>query len=242
MRRVAIVQARMTSSRLPGKILADVAGAPMLAQGLRRLRRARQLDAIVVATTVNASDDPVVELARAEHVECFRGDEADVLGRFAGAAATSGAELVVRVTGDCPLIDPDVVDDVVERATSTTDRCDYASNTIERTYPRGLDVEAFHRDVLDRMHRMAISEPAREHVTYFLHRERPDLFEIRQVTRADDASDLRWTVDPDDDLQLIRRMFDDLGASKASSEELIAAVRARPDLLALNRHVVQKAT
>jgi spore coat polysaccharide biosynthesis protein SpsF len=241
-RRVAIVQARMTSSRLPGKILADVAGVPMLAQELRRLSRARQLDAVVVATTVNASDDPVLELAKAERVGCFRGDEADVLGRFVGAAREAAADVVVRVTGDCPLIDPQIVDAVVERVTSNSDRCDYASNTIERTFPRGLDVEALHMDVLERLHRLARSQSAREHVTYFLHREHPELFEIRQITRDSDASALRWTVDTDEDLQLIRKLFDELGAADASSDELIAAVRARPDLLALNSHIAQKST
>jgi spore coat polysaccharide biosynthesis protein SpsF len=214
----------------------------MLAQELRRLSRARQIDAVVIATTVNASDDPVVELANAERVGCFRGDEFDVLGRFIGAAQQAAATVVVRVTGDCPLIDPAVVDAVVERVTDAGDRCDYASNTIERTYPRGLDVEAMHIDVLERMHRLAVSAPAREHVTYFLHRERPDLFEIRQVTRASDASDLRWTVDTDEDLELIRKLFDELRAADVSSDELIAAVRARPDLLELNRHITQKAT
>jgi spore coat polysaccharide biosynthesis protein SpsF len=240
-RRVAILQARMTSARLPGKVLVDLAGAPMLAQQLRRLARSRRLDAIVIATTTNTTDDPLVALAAAEGVEVFRGDEHDVLGRFAGAARAHAADVIVRVTGDCPLIDPDVVDQVIDRVLDAADPCDYASNTIVRTYPRGLDAEAFHRDVLERIARLARSEPAREHVTYFLHRERPDLFELRQVKRATDASDLRWTVDTDADLALIRALYTKLGASTASTDELIAALRARPDLVALNRDVVQKA-
>ncbi|CAN5918966.1 glycosyltransferase family protein [soil metagenome] len=242
MKRVAIVQARMTSQRLPGKILVDVAGKPMLSQELARLRRAKNLDAIVIATTTNASDDPVVDLARHEGVQSFRGDEHDVLGRFVGAAKASNADIVVRITGDCPLIDPEVVDRVIARACDVDDRCDYASNTIERTYPRGLDTEALHVDVLERIARLATSQPAREHVTYFLHRERPEKFEIRQVTRDGDATDLRWTVDTDDDLALIRRLFTEHDGANANCEQLIAAVRARPDLVALNDHVEQKKT
>lgn len=240
MRRVAILQARMTSTRLPGKILAELAGAPMLAQQLRRLARSRRLDAIVVATTTNGSDDPVVQLAAAEGVGAFRGDEANVLQRFLGAARAFDADLIVRVTGDCPLIDPEVVDRVIARATDDADPCDYASNTITRSYPRGLDVEAVHRDALERVARLARSELAREHVTYFIHRERPELFETRQVTRATDASDLRWTVDTDADLALIRAMFAELGADHASTDELIARLRGRPDLVALNSHVDQR--
>ncbi|MGE0395421.1 MAG: NTP transferase domain-containing protein [Kofleriaceae bacterium] len=242
MRRVAIVQARMTSERLPGKILLDVAGTPMLARQLRRLRRSVQLDAIVIATTTNATDDPVVTLASQESVEVFRGDEHDVLGRYLGAARAHDAGLIVRVTGDCPLIDPTVVDSVVEMATSSSDRCDYASNTIRRSFPRGLDVEALHRDVLERIGRLATSTPAREHVTYFLHRERPELFDVRQVVRSTDASDLRWTVDTADDLDLIRRMFEELDADTATTDELVERVRARPELSALNQHIEQKKT
>lgn len=240
MRRVAIVQARMTSSRLPGKILLDLAGRPMLAQQLGRLARSRTLDAVVIATTTNASDDPVVALAEAEGVGTFRGDEHDVLGRFVGAARAHAADVVVRVTGDCPLIDPEVIDRVVERVVDQADPCDYASNTIERSYPRGLDVEALHRDVLERIHRLASSEPAREHVTYFLHRERPELFVARQITGTADDSDLRWTVDTEQDLALIRALYEQLGAQAVSTDELIARLRARPDLIALNSGVEQK--
>lgn len=232
----------MTSERLPGKILLDVAGTPMLARQLRRLRRSVQLDAIVIATTTNATDDPVVTLASQESVEVFRGDEHDVLGRYLGAARAHDAGLIVRVTGDCPLIDPTVVDSVVEMATSSSDRCDYASNTIRRSFPRGLDVEALHRDVLERIGRLATSTPAREHVTYFLHRERPELFDVRQVVRSTDASDLRWTVDTADDLDLIRRMFEELDADTATTDELVERVRARPELSALNQHIEQKKT
>jgi spore coat polysaccharide biosynthesis protein SpsF len=240
-RTVAILQARMTSTRLPGKVLLDLGGVPLLVQELRRLHRSKRLDAIVIATTSNASDDPLVELAGRQGVEVYRGDEHDVLGRYRAAARAFAADVIVRVTGDCPLIDPVVLDAVIDRVVDRDDPCDYASNTIERTYPRGLDAEAFHRDTLERIARFARSAAAREHVTYFLHRERPELFETRQVKRASDASDLRWTVDTDEDLALMRKLFDELGAADASTDEVIERLRGRPDLVALNQHIKQKA-
>jgi spore coat polysaccharide biosynthesis protein SpsF len=239
-RRVGIVQARMTSTRLPGKVLALVCGRPMLAQQLRRLRASRNLDEIVVATTVNAIDDPVVEVASDEGVASYRGDEHDVLDRYLGAARASKAELVVRVTADCPLIDAEVTDLVV--AAACEPGCDYASNVIRRTFPRGLDVEAFHVDVLERLARLAKSVPAREHVTYFLHRERPDLFLVRGVTDDEDHSDLRWTVDTDADLRLVRSVYDlaGLGERQVPYRELVRLVRSHPELVAMNADVVQK--
>lgn len=234
----------MTSSRLPGKILIDVAGRPMLSQQLRRLAACRSIDEIVIATTTNGTDDPVVELARREGVRWFRGGEHDVLDRYVGAARAAAADLVVRVTADCPLIDPNVTALVIDRACDATRRCDYASNTLERTYPRGLDTEAFHRDVLERCSRMASSAPAREHVTWYMHRERPDLFVSASIVDTDNNSDLRWTVDTEDDLALIRAIYDAGGLAEEIKPypAILELVRRRPALMALNAHVVQKST
>jgi spore coat polysaccharide biosynthesis protein SpsF len=240
MRRVAIIQARMTSTRLPGKILMEVAGKPMLVQQLDRLRACRRLDDIVIATTARPTDDPVVDLARQQGIASFRGDEDDVLSRYLGAARAAEAELVVRVTADCPLLDPEVTDRVIARATDDADPCDYASNTLRRTFPRGLDTEALHRDVLERVARLARSQPAREHVTYFVHQERPDLFERREVTDPTDHSDLRWTVDTPDDLDLIRRIFA-LADGFVPYPALVTMVRSDPELVRLNAHISQKA-
>lgn len=237
MRRVAIVQARMTSTRLPGKVLADVGGAPMLAQQLRRLRRARSLDEIVVATTVNATDDPVVRLADQEGVRWFRGSEADVLGRYVGAAREAGAEVVVRSTADCPLTEPAVIDAVVDALVAGADRLDYASNVIERSYPQGLDVEALFVDVLARVDRMGRSPGAREHVTQLILRERSELFAVHNVADGTDNSGLRWTVDTAADLQLVRTLYEelDLGSRVVGYRDVLAYVRARPALAALNQ-------
>jgi len=242
MRRVIVVQARMTSTRLPGKVLMDVAGRPMLAQQLRRLTRCRLADDIVVATTVNATDDPVVTVARAEGARWFRGSEGDVLDRYVGAARDAKADIVVRVTADCPLIDPDVSDRVIDALVSGPERWDYASNVVRRTFPQGLDTEALFADTLERVHRMARSASAREHVTPFIYRERPDLFLVHSVTDGEDNSDLRWTVDEPADLELVRRVYEGLrvGERAVGYRELLAHARAHPELSALNAAVVPR--
>lgn len=211
MRRIAIIQARMGSARLPGKVLADVAGRPMLAHQLTRLERCQRIDELVVATTTSPADDDIAMLAAGMGVRCVRGSEADVLGRYVEAARAAAADVVVRSTADCPLIDPEVVDAVVHSLVSHRDEVDYASNVVQRTFPHGLDVEAFFVDVLWRMNRLGSSAGAREHVTQFLLRERPDLFCVLHVAAATDDSDLRWTVDTPEDLAFVRHTFSALG-------------------------------
>jgi spore coat polysaccharide biosynthesis protein SpsF len=244
MRRVAILQARMTSTRLPGKILMDLAGRPMLSWQLERLKRCATLDEIVVATTTNSSDDPVVDLADRDQVAWSRGSEHDVLGRYLAAARGAQADVVVRVTGDCPLIDPMVVDNVVAALEQPDAACDYASNVLERTFPRGLDTEALFSETLYRVGRLAKSAEAREHVTAYIVQEHPGLFVRRSVRDAEDNSDLRWTVDTVDDLQMIRRIYEQAGLAErtVSYPDLVRWVRERPEIVNLNAHVAQKLT
>jgi spore coat polysaccharide biosynthesis protein SpsF len=239
--RALVVQARMTSTRLPGKVMMDLAGRPMLEHELERLRRCAEVDEIVLAVTTNPDDEPLVALAGRLDVRWYRGSEHDVLARYLGAAREASADLVVRVTSDCPLIDP-AETDVVIAALRERPECDYASNTLERRLPRGLDTEALWADVLERVARMATSAPAREHVTWFCHSERPDLFELHSVRRPFDAQDLRWTVDTAEDLAMVRRLYEelDLADRPAPLAEVIAYVRAHPDLAAINAHVMQK--
>lgn len=212
MRRVIIVQARMGSSRLPGKVLADVAGRPMLEQQLRRLQHCHSADDIVVATSTSANDDPIVAVAEKAGARWFRGNEHDVLGRYRAAAAEARADIVVRITADCPLIDPEITDLVIDRASSGA--YDYVSNVLRRTYPKGLDVEALPVDVLIRVDRLATSEAAREHVTWFIHDERPELFIASSVEGACNLSHLRWTVDTAEDLDYVRRLYEELGLAE----------------------------
>jgi spore coat polysaccharide biosynthesis protein SpsF len=236
MQAVAIVQARMGSSRLPGKVLADIAGRTMLARVVLSLLDATTIDRVVIATTTLIEDEPVVAAGRDLGVTIARGDRDDVLSRYLNAARSVEADVIVRVTADCPLLDPAVVDRVVE---TLAPDIDYASNTHARTFPRGLDVEAFHRDTLERLHRLATTAATREHVTSFV-LEQPSLFRIAQVTAEDtDASDLRWTVDTEEDLALVRALF--AAGVPRDHKSLIAYVRAHPELATANAHVVQKA-
>jgi spore coat polysaccharide biosynthesis protein SpsF len=239
MRRVIIVQARTTSTRLPGKVLMDLAGRPMLAQQLRRLKHCRGADDIVVATTTNAADDPVIELAHVEGVGWFRGSEHDVLGRFVGATRQARADVVVRITADCPLIDPEVTDRVIHELVTHATDCDYASNVLERTYPRGLDAEAMFSDTLCRMGRLAQSPAAREHVTVAAVSEQPTLFLRWSVTDTRDNSDLRWCVDTELDLRVVRALYEalDLDGRLAGYREIVAYARAHPTLASANAHI-----
>jgi len=236
MKKVAIIQARMTSTRLPGKILMDLAGRPMLAQQLGRLRQCRMLDELVIATTNNATDDPVVELARQEGIGCFRGSEEDVLSRYVGAAREAAADIVIRLTADCPLIDADVVDLVVSELVLHTESCDYAGNVLERTYPRGLDVEAFSLWALEECDQHAKSPSSREHVTLVIRQEKPELFRRRSVVDLEDNSDLRWTVDTQTDLDLVRAIYEGLDFPRAERayREVVSFVRSHPELIAMN--------
>lgn len=241
MKTVIIIQARTTSTRLPGKILMDLCGRPMLAQQLRRVKTCREADEIVVATTTNKTDDAVVALAEKEGVRWFRGSEDDVLSRYAGAARESRAEAVVRITSDCPLIDPGVTGRVIAELKTHAADCDYTHNIMPRTYPRGLDTEAFFADTLERLERMSVSQAAREHVTHYLLEERPELFVTRAVTDSEDNSDLRWTVDTADDLAMMRKIYEGVGNPTAAYREVLMFVRAHPEITAINAHVKQKA-
>ena len=236
MRRVAILQARVNSSRLPGKVLLDVAGRPMLARQIERLRQCVELDEIVVATSDDPSDDPLPRLADECDVRWYRGSQEDVLGRFTQAAREARADIVVRFTGDCPVIDPETSDRVVRELVERHETHDYSSNVIERTYPRGLDTEALFSDVLEQMHRRASSRAAREHVTVYLRSERRDLFDAWHVVDREDNSDLRWTVDTLDDLRLVRHVYEALrlAEERVSYRTLLAYVRSRPEWSTIN--------
>ncbi len=243
MKRVAVIQARTGSSRLPGKILMDLGGQPMLAQVVRRVRRATLVDEVVVATTERRGDDAVEDLARALGVAVFRGSERDVLSRYVGAARASDADVVIRLTADCPLLDAALIDDVVRMLCDAGHAADYVSNVVRRTYPRGLDVEAMFRDVLERVDRLARSPESREHVTYLILREQPSLFLVRGMMDAEDNSDLRWTVDEAADLEMARTLYRELDVTEglASYRTILDWVRLHPAVSAINAGVRQKA-
>lgn len=242
MKAAIIVQARMTSTRLPGKVLLEVLGKPLLEFQTERLARCRRAAEVVIATTVNASDEPIVAFCRARGLRCFRGPEDDVLTRYQGAAAACGADIVVRATSDCPLIDPEVVDAVIGKLVSGPG-LDYVSNILERSYPRGLDCEAFPAAVLEAAYREAAPGPEREHVTPFIYGH-PDRFRLGNVRHPIDLSRHRWTVDTPEDFRLIRNLLEAVYPVEPDFRlaDCLRALAAHPDWEAINAHVEQKKT
>ncbi len=228
---LAILQARMSSTRLPGKVMADLAGAPMILRQIERLSRAPSLTRIVVATSDQASDDPLAHAMQAAGVPVFRGPLDDVLGRFVGALDAFGpADIAARLTADCPLADPELIEATVALREATG--ADYAANAGERrTFPKGLDVEVFRGAAL----RAAAAETRdpydREHVTPFLYR-RPERFALAFHHQAVDEGEVRWTVDRPDDLEFVRAVYEALYPEDPAftSDDVRAFVRSRPDL------------
>ena len=204
---VAIVQARMGSTRLPGKVLADLCGAPLLQRQLERVHRATSLDRVVVATSTNETDLPIAELCESLDVPCFRGDLNDVLARFLGAINEFDPEVVVRITADCPLISPSVIDSIVQSFFEFN--CDYLSNTLDPTFPDGIDVEVIRARALRALARLDTDTHEREHVTLGIYR-RPEQFVVRNFTGNPDLSNLRWTVDSPADLEFVRWVYTEL--------------------------------
>lgn len=237
-----IVQARMTSTRLPGKVLKPLLGKPLLEYQIERLRRVKLADGIVIATTENTDDDPIVELSEALQVGCFRGSEQDVLSRYYGAAQAYNADRIVRVTSDCPLIDPQIIDQVIQFYLSHSGRYDYVSNSLQRSFPRGLDTEVFPAWALEQAHREATAPPEREHVTPFIYNH-PERYAIGQVTAAQDLSHHRWTVDTPEDFELIRRMLEALypQVPNFTLQDCLDLIDQHPDWPAINGHIEQKA-
>jgi spore coat polysaccharide biosynthesis protein SpsF len=237
-RTVAIIQARIGSTRLPGKVLLPLLGRPILSRVVERTARAERIDEVVVATTVDPGDEPIVNLAAAEGWAVERGSENDLLDRYVQAARAHEADIVVRITSDCPLIDPTLIDQTIEAFVEGGG--DYASNTLApRTYPRGLDVEVVSRGALEAAWRDDADPASREHVTPFLYRN-PDRFRLVRVNGPDDRSAHRWCVDVPEDYELVRLIYDALGSDAFGWEEALAVVDANPEWSLLNSHVSQK--
>lgn len=219
----------------------DLAGEPMLTRVVRRVARAKTLHHVGIATTMLLSDQAIVGLCQASGWACVVGSEDDVLDRYYQAARQWRAYAVVRITADCPCIDPAIIDEVVSQFIERQPNIEYASNIFpHRTFPRGLDTEVVRFDTLERVRREDHSPAGREHVTAFIHRH-PRRFAIHSVTSRTDYSHLRWAVDTQDDLRLARTIYAGLGARDDFAwEELVRYLDARPDLVDINRHVRQR--
>lgn len=241
MKTAAIIEARMVSTRLPGKTLAPIMGRPMLELLIERLRCARLLDDIVVATTDRPEDTAIEVLANRLNVGCYRGSSEDVLDRVLRAAQHYQVDLVVEVTGDCPLIDPDIVDQVVQLALGTG--YDYVANNLILTYPRGLDVRAFPTKTLAEV-AMRTDDPAdREHVSLYIY-EHPERYRIMNIESdlPEKWQGVRLTVDTAEDLLVVNNIFEHLYPEDPhfGLAEIVALLERRPDLLNVNAHVQQK--
>lgn len=241
---VAIVQARMGSTRLPGKVLADIAGEPMLVRVVERSRRAKRLDDVAVATTTEIEDDPIAALCAARGYPFGRGAVRDVLDRFYRLAMSLGATVVVRLTADCPLIDPEVIDRTVGEFLSSDPPVDFAANRfpppMERTYPIGLDVEVCAFAALERAWREARRPYEREHVMPYLYEE-PGRFRVLHVRSETDYGRMRWTVDTAEDLKLVRAIYAAFdGRDDFSWRQVLELVSRRPELAEINAEVPHK--
>lgn len=237
---IAIVQARMGSTRLPGKVLLDLAGKPMLARGIERIQRAQRIDDIVIATTEKSADDNIISLCREYGWNFFRGSETDLLDRYYQAARKYHAKNIVRITSDCPLIEPTIVDRLIEKFFALETHMDYMSNIFPlRTYPRGLDAEVMSFSALERCWKEEPNPAYREHVTLYIHHN-PGLFKISEMNNDQDLSSMRWTVDTPEDFEFANRVYHHFGERLFSWTDILDLLQKKPELLEINKEIVQK--
>ena len=232
---MTILQARVSSSRLPGKVLKSVLGTPMLARQIERLQRANTIDELFIATSANLEDDPLEDLAKKIRVRVFRGSLNDVLDRFYQCARQVMPTHVIRLTGDCPLADPALIDQVVRF--HLDGEYDYSSNALTPTWPDGMDVEVFRFSCLAEAHKEAVLPSEREHVTPFIYTH-PDRYRIGSLTQENDQSSYRLTVDEPQDFELVSRIYEQLYPDNPTFglDDIMALLSASPDILNVNKH------
>jgi len=232
----AIIQSRMGSSRLPGKVMADIAGQPMLQRVVERVAHATRLDGMVVATSHHSTDDAVEHLCQKLNTNCFRGSEEDVLDRYYQAALRHQVNCIVRLTADCPLADPHVIDRVV--GAYNPREHDYVSNIDPPTFPDGLDTEVFSFAALERAWRDAKLPSQREHVTLYI-RNHPELFRLANVVNETDLSAMRWVVDEARDLEFVREVYRRLGNNIFFTEDVLRLLDGEPSLQKINGSIMR---
>lgn len=241
MKVICIVQARVGSTRLPGKVLKKICGKTVLQHDIERLCRVKNIDDLIIATTELKADDQIVEQCLKLDVKYFRGSEKDVLSRYYLAAKKNQADVVVRVTSDCPLIDPDTVEKIIDCYLMNQEVYDYVSNTIDRTFPRGLDAEVFSFASLEKSFISATKEYEREHVTPYIY-QHPDEFKTFQYKNEIDYSDYRWTLDTEEDFQVIKKIYEALyeGNQKFGFADILDFVKKNQYINDINKDIRQK--
>lgn len=238
---VAIVEARMTSTRLPGKVLFPTAGKPLLGHLVDRLKRVSSVEEIIVATTVNEADNQLVEFARQYNVSYFRGSEHDVMARVLGAGDAAKADIVANVTGDCPLIDPLLVEQTICMFLHNV--CDYATNGHVPSFPGGYPVQVYRLETLRRSSLMTDDRIEREHVTLHMRRH-PELFPHVYLVAPPDQywPEINLSLDEEDDYQLLKKIFEHFGDANPyfGCRDTVALLKANLDWLTINQHVKRK--
>lgn len=235
---VAIVQARMGSTRLPGKVLKEVLSRPLLSYQIERMAKSKMIDELVIATTPNGNES-IIELCQKENISYFIGSEKDVLERYYLAAKKFQADIVVRMTSDCPLIDAEIVDAVINMYKNND--FDYVSNTQIRTFPRGMDTEVFSFSALEKAYKEAGIEYEHEHVTPYLYLN-AEKFKIGQYIQEKDSNEIRLTVDTPEDFELIKRLFEKLYPINPEFllSDILAVLKENPSWLEINKEIIQK--
>lgn len=237
---VAIIQARMGSTRLPEKVLMTLGPKPVLGWVIDRTCKAKRIDQCVVATTELPEDDVIVDYCHSKNIACWRGSSSDVLSRYNDAAAAFSADTVVRITSDCPFIDPEIIDKVIGHYQDNFPKLDYVSNSLERTYPRGLDVEVFSQKALAIADIEALELSEREHVTLFIYK-RPSRFHLANIRSEKNLSSYRLTLDTPEDLLLLRLVAEAFAFNPFFSyKELTAVMEQHPNWQKINNHIGQK--
>lgn len=233
---VAIIQARVGSRRLPGKVLAPIVGRSMLERVVERVEAATRVVRTVVATSDDPRDDAVEAICRRRGFACFRGSESDVLGRYVGAAKRFAADPILRITADCPLIDPQVIDRVVDAFAGKD--LDYVSNINPPSFPHGLDTEILSAEALARADREARWQSEREHVTLYI-RQHPDRFRTFNVAHTPDLSGRRWVVDEATDLEFVRAVYERMGDRSFGMADVLALLSSEPELALINAGIAR---
>ncbi len=235
----AIIQARMDSTRLPGKVMKKILGRPMLWYLINRLQQAQLIDKIIIATTDKENNTPILELAESLGLDSYAGSENDVLDRYYQTAKKYGAETIARITADCPLIDPALVDNVIRQYMESTDKLDYVQSGI--SYPDGIvETSVFSFTLLEKAWQEAKLPSEREHVTPYFWKN-PNLFRVLTIENNEDLSDMRLTVDDEADFQLVSELFRNLYKEGEIFHmgEILDLLKERPDLLKLNEQTVR---
>jgi len=237
----AIIQARMGSTRLSGKILKTVNEKTLLEYQLERIKAVKNIDQIIVATTIKDNEQPIVELCEKLGIDYYRGSEQDVLSRYYETARKYKVDVIVRLTSDCPIIDPEIIDKVINLYLNNEGSVDYVSNTLERTYPRGLDTEVFSFEALSKAYHDAVLQRDREHVTAYFYTN-PELFKLQGLKNEESCGYHRWTVDTNEDFELIRKIIESLYPINKNfrMNDVIALINKNMKWKEINEHIEQK--